>query len=57
MYQMKYYACRLLRAATLFFSFYLLLNLLVACGGSDSTVAPITDDSTFLDGREHPHRN
>jgi len=49
MYQMKYYACRLLRAATLFFSFYLLLNLLVACGGSDSTVAPITDDSNDVD--------
>ena len=49
MYQMKYYACRSLRAATLFFSFYLLLNLLVACGGSDSTVAPITDDSNDLD--------
>ena len=49
MYQMKYYACRSLRAATLFFSFYLLLNLLVACGGSDSTVAPITDDSNDVD--------
>ena len=49
MYQMKYYACRSLRAATLFFSFYLLLNLLVACGGSDNTVAPITDDSNDVD--------
>jgi beta-glucosidase len=49
MYQMQYYACRLLRGATLFFSFYLLLNLLVACGGSDSTVAPITDDSNDVD--------
>lgn len=49
MYQMKYYACRLLRAATLLFSFYLLLNLLVACGVSDSTVAPITDESSDLD--------
>lgn len=44
MYQMKYYAYRFLRASTLIFSFYLLLNLLVACGGSDST-----DESNDVD--------